>query len=51
MLDYVDSLGLQQLHYLEKLPMGEMAVDVLGACAVRAVSVDQVKGEQFWELA
>jgi histidinol-phosphatase (PHP family) len=51
LLNYVDSLGLTTLYYLEKLPMGEMAVDVLDACAVRAVSVAQVRAEEFWQFA
>lgn len=51
LLDYVDSLGLRTLHYLERLPMGEIAVDVLDACAVRAVSVEQLRAEPFWQLS
>lgn len=50
-VQYAQSLGITELHYLEKLPMGEMAVDVLDACAVRCVRLDDLANEPFWELS
>lgn len=47
-LEYVKSLGLTKLCYLEKLPMGEMAIDVLDACAVRTMSIEELEMEPFW---
>lgn len=47
-LEYVKSLGLTKLCYLEKLPMGEIAVDVLDACAVRTMSIEELEMEPFW---
>ena len=50
-LQYAQSVGITELHYLEKLPMGEMAVDVLDACAVRCVRLDDLANEPFWGLS
>jgi len=50
LLGYIRDIGLQEVHYLEKLPMGEMAINVLDACAVRSMTVDQLAQERFWEL-
>lgn len=51
LLGFVESLGLGEVYYLEKLPMGEMAMDVLDACAVRQVTVAELREERFWGLA
>lgn len=48
-LAYIDKLNLKEIHYLEKLPMGEIAVNVLDACAVRSLSLDELRREKFWE--
>jgi histidinol-phosphatase (PHP family) len=50
-VEYAESLGMTELYYLEKLPMGEIAVDVLDACAVRRVGLEEVRQEKFWELS
>ncbi|PUU73794.1 polymerase/histidinol phosphatase-like protein [Tuber borchii] len=50
LLGYIRDIGLQEVYYLEKLPMGEMAINVLDACAVRSLTVDQLAQERFWEL-
>lgn len=49
-LDYVKSLGIEKVHYLERLPAGEIAVDTLEACAVRSISVELLEKEPFWTL-
>ncbi|KAF8531789.1 Polymerase/histidinol phosphatase-like protein [Trichophaea hybrida] len=50
-VEYAESLGMTELWYLEKLPMGEIAVDVLDACAVRRVGLEELRRERFWELS
>jgi len=50
LLGYIREIGLQEVHYLEKLPMGEMAVNVLDACAVRSMTVDELAQQRFWNL-
>ncbi|KAG0130125.1 polymerase/histidinol phosphatase-like protein [Tuber indicum] len=50
LLGYIRDIGLQEVHYLEKLPMGEMAVDVLDACAVRRLTIDELTQQRFWQL-
>ena len=47
-LEYVKTLGIMELCYLVRLPMGEIAVDVLDACAVRTVNVGALEVEAFW---
>ncbi|KAI5777805.1 polymerase/histidinol phosphatase-like protein [Geopyxis carbonaria] len=49
-LEYIHEIGLGEIHYLEKLPMGEIATNVLDACAVRTMSVEDLKKEVFWQL-
>ena len=48
LLAYIESLGLQEVHYLERLPMGQMAVDVLGPCKVRSIPVMDLKNDPFY---
>ncbi|KAG0638188.1 polymerase/histidinol phosphatase-like protein [Tuber brumale] len=50
LLGYIRDIGLTEVHYLEKLPMGEMAVNVLDACAVRTMTIDELAQQGFWEL-
>ena len=47
-LRYLEQLRLQRIYYLEKLPGGEVAVDMLDACAVRSMTVEELKRESFW---
>ncbi|KAI5816908.1 polymerase/histidinol phosphatase-like protein [Pyronema omphalodes] len=49
LLAYCQSLGIKEIHYLIKLPMGEMAIDVLDACAVRSMSMEELVLHPFWE--
>lgn len=49
-LTYIQDIGLQQIHYLEKLPMGEIGINVLDACAVRTLSLDELRNQIFWQL-
>lgn len=48
LLAYVESLGLHEVHYLERLPMGQLAIDCLGPCKVRSIPVAELRGEQFY---
>ncbi|KAL7267225.1 hypothetical protein RUND412_010196 [Rhizina undulata] len=50
-LQYIEHLGFDHIHYLEKLPMGEIAVDTQEACAVRKISLEDLKREPFWRLS
>lgn len=47
-LRYLEQLRLERIYYLEKLPGGEVAVDMLDACAVRSMTVEELKRETFW---
>lgn len=47
-LEYVNSLGIQEIHYLERLPMGQLAIDCLGPCKVRSVPVAELKNDPFY---
>lgn len=49
-LEYIQNIGLEQVHYLEKLPMGEMAINVLDACAVRTLDLEELRSQRFWQL-
>ncbi|CUS10819.1 unnamed protein product [Tuber aestivum] len=50
LLSYIQEIGLQEVHYLVKLPMGETAVNVLDACAVRRMPIGELTQQRFWEL-
>lgn len=47
-LTYIESLGLGELHYLERLPMGQLAINCLGPCKVRSISVVELRNEPFY---
>lgn len=47
-IPYLESLGVERVHYLEKLPMGQMAVDMLGSLKVSSVSIVELKKSLFW---
>lgn len=48
LLSYAESLGLEYVYYLERLPMGQMAVDCLGPCKVRHISMNELKNDDFF---
>lgn len=48
LLFYVESLRIENIHYLERLPMGQIAVGCLGPCKVRSLPVQDLKNEQFY---
>lgn len=49
-LEYIQNIGLEQIHYLEKLPMAQMAINMLDACIVRTLSLDELRSQRFWQL-
>lgn len=49
-LQYIESLGIEELCYLEKLPMGQIAVDVLGGLKVYKQNIEEFKQEPFWTV-
>lgn len=46
---YIEELQLETIYFLEKLPMGEIAIDTLDACAVRAMPVNEFRNHRFWK--
>ncbi|RPB26027.1 histidinol phosphate phosphatase H [Terfezia boudieri ATCC MYA-4762] len=48
LLFYVESLGIENIHYLERLPMGQIMVDCLGPCKVRSTPVQNLRNEPFY---
>ncbi|KAI5837966.1 polymerase/histidinol phosphatase-like protein [Morchella snyderi] len=49
-LDYVEEIGLKEVHYLMKLPMGQTRINVLDACVVKTLTLEELKTHQFWQL-
>lgn len=49
-LKYVEDLGVKEVYHLEKLPMGQISVDVIGGMKVRKQSVEELKAEPFWAI-
>lgn len=48
-LEYLRSLGVEKVHYLEKLAGGEVGLDMLDACKVSSMTLDEVEGfSEFW---
>ncbi|RPA87844.1 histidinol phosphate phosphatase H [Ascobolus immersus RN42] len=48
-IPYLESLGVERVHYLEKLPMGQVAVDMLGGLKVSSVKVSDLRKSMFWQ--
>lgn len=48
-LEYLKRLGVERVYYLEKLAGGEVGVDMLGACKVSSMTLEEVERvREFW---
>jgi histidinol-phosphatase (PHP family) len=48
-IPYLESLKVERVYYLEKLPMGQVAVDMLGVLKVSSVAIKDLRKSKFWE--
>ncbi|KAF8476996.1 Polymerase/histidinol phosphatase-like protein [Kalaharituber pfeilii] len=47
---FAESLGINKIHYLERLPMGRVAIDCLGPCQVHSVTLAELRQDDFFKL-
>lgn len=48
-LEYLKRLGVERVYYLEKLAGGEVGVDMLDACKVSSMTLEEVERVRvFW---
>jgi len=48
-LKYLKRLGVERVYYLEKLAGGEVGVDMLDACKVSSMTLEEVERvREFW---
>lgn len=47
-LNFCEALAISEIYYLERLPMGQIAVNCLGPCKVRSITLDDIKSTEFF---
>ncbi|KAI5783848.1 polymerase/histidinol phosphatase-like protein [Peziza echinospora] len=48
LLQYARSLNIQEIYYLERLPMGQLAIDCLGPCKIRTIALTELENDPFY---